>query len=387
MAVAKKRRVRRAVLVVLFVAAAFAISPGLLHARAAALMLRFASREAPTGFANFSNHQVDEEAVTLELGDGETTRARVYTPRGVSDPPGLVIAHGVHHLGVDEPRLQRFARAIASAGVVVYTPELKELADYHIDLRSTKSIGMGALALKKRVHRSSVGVMGLSFAGGLALLTATDPEYAPSISFVVAVGAHDDLPRIARFFATNEIPEADGTTLKMHAHDYGAVVLVYSQPTAFFPEQDVPRAQEALKKWLWEDEVGAREIGKQLSPAGRAKIELIFDRREDVLAPELLAFVEKAEPAMKRVSPHGNLEGLRAHVYLLHGAGDSVIPPSETRWLAHDAPEGTIRAALVSNAIQHVELEGKPKMSEQWELVHFMAMLLDEAAREAPSGE
>jgi len=374
------------VLVVLLVAAAFAISPGLLHARAAGLMLRFSSSDTPTGLANFGNHEVDEEAITLELGDGETTRARVYTPRGVSDPPGLVIAHGVHHLGVDEPRLQRFARAIASAGIVVYTPELEELADYHIDLRSTKSIGMGARALKKRVHRSSVGVMGLSFAGGLAMLTATDPEYASSISFVVAVGAHDDLPRIARFFATNEIPEADGTTLKMHAHDYGAVVLVYSQPTEFFSDQDVSRAKDALKKWLWEDEAGARQIAKEMSPAGRAKMDLIFDRREDVLAPELLAFIRKVEPAMKRVSPHDNLEGLRAHVYLLHGAGDSVIPASETRWLAHDAPEGTVKSALVSNAIQHVELEGKPKLSEQWELVHFMAMLLDEAAREAPSG-
>lgn len=382
-----KRRLGRRVLLIALVVLAFAIGPAFLHARAAALMLRFSSSDAPTGFATFGMHEVDEEATTLDLGDGETTRARIYTPRGVSDPPGLVIAHGVHHLGVDEPRLQRFSRAIASAGVVVYTPELKELADYRIDVRSNKSIGRAAIELKQRVHRTTVGVMGLSFAGGLAMLVAADPQWAGSISFVVAVGAHDDLPRVARFFATNEIPEADGTTLKMHAHDYGAVVLVYSRPDLFFPDKDVVLARDALKKWLWEDQDGARKIEEGMTPAGKAKMDLIFDHREDILAPELLAFIARVEPAMKKVSPHGNLEGLRAHVYLLHGAGDSVIPPSETRWLAVDAPADTVKAALVSNAIQHVELEGKPAYKEQWDLVHFMAMLLAEADKESPSGQ
>ncbi len=386
MAPKKNRRVRKTPLIALLVVVAFTIGPGVEHARAAALMLRFSSSESPRGFATFGKNEVDEEAVTLELGDGESTRARIYTPHGVSNPPGLVIAHGVHHLGVDEPRLQKFARAIASAGVLVYTPELKELADYHIDIRSLRSIGRAAEVCKERVHRSTVGVMGLSFAGGLALMTAADPLWAQSISFVVAVGAHDDLPRIARFFATSEIPEADGTTLKMHAHDYGAVVLVYSRPDLFFPDKDVTLAHDALKAWLWDDQTGARNFAAQMTESGKAKMALIFDHREDVLAPELLDFINKVEPQMQRVSPHNHLAGLRAHAYLLHGAGDSVIPPSETRWLAHDAPEGTVKAALVSDAIAHVELQGKPSMQQQWDLVHFMAMLLDEADRESPSG-
>src|SRR5512135_2141330 len=111
-------------------------------------------------------HDVAEESTTVDTPQGPM-RARYYLPSGVSDPPGMVVCHGVHHLGIDEPRMMKFAHAIASAGVMVITPELKELADYHIDPKSITTIGRASEMLRARVKRSGVGVLGLSFAGGL----------------------------------------------------------------------------------------------------------------------------------------------------------------------------------------------------------------------------
>ena len=82
------------------------------------------------------------------------------------------------------------------------------------------------------------------------------------------------------------------------------------------------------------------------------------------------------------VSPHGHLGGVHVPVYLLHGAGDTVIPPSETSWLARDVPQACLRSALISAAISHVELGGEPSVQEQFALVHFMYGLLDEMASE-----
>jgi pimeloyl-ACP methyl ester carboxylesterase len=87
---------------------------------------------------------------------------------------------------------------------------------------------------------------------------------------------------------------------------------------------------------------------------------------------------------MRLVSPHDNLRGLRVPVFLLHGAGDTVIPASETLWLAHDAPDGCVQNALVSPAVVHVELEGKPSAKDQWDLVHFMAQIIEQAELETP---
>ena len=353
-----------------FVALGLAISPVTSHVRAASLLAHFAAT-APRAIA------VDESFT--EAGPAASDfRARWYLPRGVRDAPGLLLVHGVHHLGVDEPRLVRFARALAESGILVMTPEIRELADYHVDPRSIATIGEAARRLRERTVRP-VGVMGMSFAGGLSLLAAADARYAPDIAFVVAVGAHDDLGRVSRFFATGSIARPDGAPLTMRAHDYGPMVLVYSHVEDFFAEGDVPFARSALRAWLWEDRDAARAHAASMSPEGRAKIGLLFGGHVDAIAPELLEVIARRGMEMGPVSPRGRLGSIHVPVYLLHGAGDSVIPPTETLWLAREVPHAELRDVLVSPALVHVELDGAPTLVDRWSLVHFMADVLDEA--------
>jgi dienelactone hydrolase len=344
--------------------------PATLHLRAASLLRRFedAKSSAPAG--------VVEEPLAIDDPGHPPIRARLYsptTPRGA-----LVLVPGVHHLGIDEPRLIRFARAIAGSGVAVLTPEVRELIDYRIEAASKDEIGLAAHALRARIGEP-VGLMGMSFAGGLALLAASDPRFAPDVAFVVAVGAHDDLARVARFFATGEIPRPDGSILKLAAHPYGPLVLVYDRLEDFFPPSDLDAARGALKAWLWEDTTDARKKAEALSPASRAKMDELFDDHLESIEPALLAELETRRDAMRAASPHGGMAGLRAPVYLLHGAGDSVIPATETLWLAADVPKGLLRDVLVSPAVVHVELEGEPPLREKWALVHFMADVLGAA--------
>src|SRR5262245_41938697 len=220
------------------------------HVRAASLLTRFSEASADT-------HEVTERTLDVTAPRGPA-RARLYLPPHPDGAPGIVLVHGVHHLGIDEPRLVRFARTIAAAGVVVLTPEISELTDYHVDPRSVDTIGFAARALKDEVHRPRVGVMGMSFAGGLALLTAADPRFAPDVAFVVPVGAHDDLERVSRYFATSHIEDPDGHASPIKPHEYGPLVLVYDHAQAFFPAEDVPAARDALRLWLWEKKDDAR---------------------------------------------------------------------------------------------------------------------------------
>jgi acetyl esterase/lipase len=69
--------------------------------------------------------------MTLQLPSG-AVRARMYTPVRHPDAPGMVVVHGVHYLGMDEPRLEAFASAMAGCGLRVLTPELPNIKDYHI---------------------------------------------------------------------------------------------------------------------------------------------------------------------------------------------------------------------------------------------------------------
>ena len=366
---ARTNRRGRVVLFVLLVMVVLAYRPVSTHLRAAALLQRFADAGSAR---QLRASVVDEEQARF----GEIA-ARIYSPRNVIDPPGLVIVHGVHRLGIDEPRLVRFARAIAGAGVRVLTPEVRELADYRVDAHSIDTIGSAAHALRLRTspHRT-VGLMGMSFAGGLSLLAAADARFSTDIDFVVSIGGHDDVARVSRFFATDTIPRPDGTILSTHAHDYGPLVLVYSHIEDFFPTEDVTAARDALRAWLWEWYDAARARAAELPPPSRTRMQSLFEHRIDAIAPELLAVVARNEAPMAAVSPHGRLGALRVPVYLLHGAGDNVIPPTETLWLEHDLPAGVPRQVLVTSAINHVEPGGGSSWSEQWAVVHFLAQVL-----------
>jgi dienelactone hydrolase len=374
-----RRRLRRALLFLALALVVLLIRPAGAHLRAASLLVRFADAGATGALAELGKHPVEESPASVNLPGGEA-RARVYTPVGVSDPPGVVLVHGVHRLGIDEPRLQRFARAVAAAGVVVFTPEVQEIADYRIDPRSIDTIGAAAAALRARLGHGRVGVMGMSFAGGLSLLAAADPRFAADIGFVVAVGAHDDLARVLRFFATNEIAQPDGTTVTLAAHEYGALVLIYGNAERFFPAADVPAAREAIRLRLWEQPDAALAKAKELGPEARAIVDALFQRRLDVLRPALLAAIDQNSEAMRRVSPRGHLGAIRVPVFLLHGEGDTVIPAAETLWIADEIPPAQLREVLVSPAVVHVEIHGEPSVRDRWALVHFMAGVLDEAA-------
>src|SRR5205085_534825 len=169
------------------------------HLRGMSVLLRFSNPQATGWGVHFAQHPFHEETASAQTPSG-LLRYRIYRPLDVSNPGGMVLLHGVHHLGIEEPRLVSFARSLAGAGVEVMTPELHDLADYHVVPESVDQIGIAAVILSTQLHQSKIGLMGLSFAGGMALLAAAKPEYSSKISFVAAIGAHDDLARVSRFF-------------------------------------------------------------------------------------------------------------------------------------------------------------------------------------------
>ena len=374
----RPRRLRLlACLAALVLLAALLYSPTREHLRAASLLLRLNDPQASGFLATYGTHPVDELPLTVDTLSGPV-RARLYVPRGVSKPPGIVLLHGIHHLGIEEPRLTRFARTMAATGVVVLTPQIDSLADYHVDPRAIGIIGASAERLHNRLGRK-VGVMGLSFAGGLALLAAADPHYSPDIAFVVAVGAHDDLARVARFFATDQIQRPDGSIEKLQAHEYGPLVLAYAHAEEFFAPADVAPARDALRLWLWEQPEAAKAQMTKLSPAACTTIDDLLQHKTDVVAQRLIQATERDKEEMAAVSPHGKLGGLQVPVFLLAGTGDNVIPATETLWLAQDVPPSVLRAVLLSPAIVHVEVNKKPTFAEQWSLAHFMVKILGAA--------
>ncbi len=362
-------------------AGALPFTPAHDYQRATSLLLRMNSPDHPGTLGEFGAHEVEATALNLDTASG-SVRARLYMPQGVTEPAGIVLVHGIHHLGIEEPRLMSFAHAFAQSGVAVLTPEVTELADYRIDPQSIETIGSAAHFLRQKLNRDSVGVMGISFAGGLALLAACDPRYSHDISFVVAVGAHHDLARVSRFLATDKIELPDGSVKSFPAHQYAALVLVYSHLEDFFSPADQPAARDALRLWLWESFDAARAQEGRLSPPAKAIIEALFQHKMDGVRPQLLKEIDQHQILMQQVSPAGHLNQIRVPVFLLHGETDNVIPSSETEWLAQELPPEYLRVRLITPAFSHVDMQHKMSWKEQWDLVSLMAAILQQSEAE-----
>ncbi len=377
----KRRRLRKRLtssLIFLGLTSAIGAKPGYDHLRAVSLLTRVAQPENHTWIADFQRHAVDVSLTQMDTSVGPV-RARVYLPREAPNPPALVIIHGVHHLGIDEPRLMAFANALCNSGVLVLTPQVNSLADYTIEPSAVTIIGESVQQLSQRTGAPRVGLMGLSFAGGLALTAASDPRYSPNIAYTVAVGAHHDLGRVLRFYASDEIETTGRVMVRAKAHEYGLLVAAYSHIADFFQPEDQANAREALRQLLYENVEQSKAAASKLSPDGIETMNLLYAQSRASVGPVILDRLPLYESELVLVSPRGKLGAITAPVYLLHGAGDNVIPPSETDWIASEVPPRYLAQSLVSPAISHVEVDGQPSFEDKARLLHWLAEFVSEA--------
>src|SRR5207249_10567010 len=120
--------------------------------------------------------------VTAKPGQLAPMPARLYRP--ATRPRRLVLlASGLHPAGIDEPRLVALARQLAASGLAVVTPDIPELSRYDITPAITDKIERAAFwasGLSESEGATAgdgrVGLIGISFSGGLSVVAAGRPS-------------------------------------------------------------------------------------------------------------------------------------------------------------------------------------------------------------------
>lgn len=311
-----------------------------------------------------------------------TIRARLYLPEGRSNKTWIVVP-GVHTGGIDEPRLVGLTTRLAGAGITVLSLPLPDLREFRIVGRSTDQIEDAVLwttADRSLAPDGTVGLVGVSFGGGLAVVAAGRPAVADRITRVISFGGHGNLPRVVDYLCTGRLP--DGTV--QPAHDYGVAILLLAALPHLVPAEQVAPLDEAVRAYLNAsimDDVDPRAARplfaqvRQLSaalpePAG-AIMRDVSARDATRIGPMLLPHAETVagDPALSAErSPIP-----RAPVFLVHGATDNVIPQSETVSLAaYLRAQGHTRVtALLSPAISHADPSTELTTRDVWELIEL----------------
>ena len=348
------------------------------HLQAMAVLQLVSGQPVPRPIAFTVSEPVLSQDLTIPTPEGPI-RARLYTPSKHPNAPALVVLHGVHHLGMDEPRLMSFATAMASCGLRVLTPELPNIKDYRVDSTSIRVIGDTTRWFAQRTG-GPVGVMGLSFSGGLSLVAASNPTFHDAFKFVFAVGSQGSMSRVFSFYSTNTDLRPDGTLERLPAHEYGPLVLEYDYLETLVPPADLVSIRAVLRAHLYEDKAAEADALKHLTPAQTLEALHLMD----VTSPETQDALTRARAQhadeMESLSPGPRLRTLTTPVYLLHGAADNIIPSAETLWMASELEHQHLQAALVSPVLSHLDFgETKPSAMDTWRLIHFFALVMHAA--------
>jgi dienelactone hydrolase len=346
------------------------------YVQSAAILSQLNGQSVPRWAMPWASRSVLVSPVELSSVGGPVA-AKLYTPAGLVDAPGVVLVPGIHYLGIDEPRLIAFARSIAACGYRVLTPELPGSREYRIQPDGITAIGTAVQWLAKTTGRR-VGIIGLSFSGGLALMAASKSPASNHISAVLSVGAHDDLYRVAMFYASHADPLPNGDVERVVPSKYGPWVLEYEHLEDFVDAADIDAIRPVLRARLHNDAALENTLEAHLTPAQKEQYAKIVAVSDSALALSN----EKHIAEMAALSPHGHLAGLHAPVYLLHGRGDDLVPFAESDWLALDLPSGTLRENLVTPLIGHVNtLHQHASVLDRWRLLQILARVLQQVER------
>jgi dienelactone hydrolase len=363
------------------------------YARALSLIVRAANMGGTLqAIANNRAHAVTiEPKTTVPTRHGDVP-ARFYRPDDGFDRTVLLVP-GIHAMGIDEPRLTALAKDVAGSGIGVMTMALPDLMRYEITPRSTDVIedAVGALSQRRELAPDGrLGMIGISFAGGMSIVAAGRPSIRDRAAFVLSFGGHGDLPRVIRYLCTGEAPRVEG--IEIHPpHDYGVAVVLYGMTPRVVPPEQVEPLREGIRTFLWASQLTlvdqkqadatfakAREMATTLPEPSATYLKYVNDRNVKALGPVLV-------PHIAEVAAHAAISPQRAPavpavpVYLLHGAGDTVIPTVESQLLAdHLQSRGADVRLLLSRLITHAETDKSAAATETLKLVSFWADVLEQ---------
>lgn len=330
--------------------------------------------------------------------DATSLPARVYRPAGRRRAwPAWVVLHGLTRTGRQHPGLDRFARAYAAAGNLVYVPEIPEWRDLRVAPAFTAATIRAAVhAVQDRddVRHGRVGLLAFSFGATQAMIAGADPDLAALLHGIVAWGGYGDLHAATRFGLTG-VHELDGVRILREPDPYGAWIIAGNYLTAVPGYEDFADVADALHAlameagerglYAWDPIFDASKLRlREGLPGDRREL---FDyiappthrpRRDEPRARELAAQLADAalliDPGL---DPRARLPEVRVPVLLAHGRDDRLIPYTETVRLSRLLPPPWLRGCVITGLFAHSggTITGLGPIARARETGRFLALM------------
>jgi hypothetical protein len=324
-----------------------------------------------------------EEKVISEAG----LTVQVY--RHAKATTTLVIVPGLHPDGIHDPRAQTFAASCARAGFQVVAADVAEFRNFRITNDGIQSIASLVESLAGHFPESSlqkVGLLGISYGFGPALLAAARQEVSERIDFLISIGGYYQLYHALEFALTG-IHDHDGFRQRSSPQPWARMIFAMTHLEELLPgSSDIDCLKELFLLRLNSKDEAARNAEERLSPSGKTFLEKVLQG----MTPDTLGgfgpLLSRLKPELVNMSPATVLSRLRPdlRLYLLHGRSDDLVPCVETLELEHalKAQGHPFVRALITDQLGHVDVAGVSNLFDFLRLIRWSRRVLSEVRPE-----
>jgi pimeloyl-ACP methyl ester carboxylesterase len=352
-------------------------------------------------FRRFPRTATTETEVHFPVA-AERVPASLIRPAGAGPLPGWILLHGITVPGREHPVLRRFAHSLAASGATVLIPEIpawRQLRPAPEAADATVAAAAAHLRERGDVREQGLHLVGFSFGGTQALMSAAKPGIREMVRSVVSFGGYCDLERTLHSMFTGE-HEWEGVTRRLVPDPYGRWIVTGNYLTAvpeFAQMEELGRAALALaaesgRVGAYADEsvydASKRELRESL-PMEQREIWDVIAPPAGVLPPreeavELARKLFQATMAMDPgLDPRPLLSRLDQRVVLAHGHADRLIPFTETLRLRAALPSRVEATHSVTRLFAHSrEAEPLGVLQLPREFARYLS-LLDDVLRPA----
>lgn len=282
----------------------------------------------------------------------------LYLPGEGRPLAGIVLVPGAVPMGKDDPRLVAFATTLARARFAVLAPELpgsRQLRIYPADARIVADAFAYLAGRADLAPAGRAGLAAFSYGVGPALLAALEEDVRERVRFVLGVGGYHDLTRATRYFTTGYF-QAEERWLYLAPDDYGKLVLV-STARSYLEASDARAFESMIERRLKDGAADISDLAERLGPQGRAVYALAVNADPDRFPALYAALPPAMRDDIAALSLHNkDLTRLKAHLILVHGRSDNLIPYPESDALAAAVPPSQARLYLLHSILGHVDL-------------------------------
>jgi dienelactone hydrolase len=398
----KRRAIAAIVLVLVIGGAAFSLP----YLDALGFIIRAADLPGtPATFASWrAGTFVRDPQIAIPTRAGDVP-ARFYRPASQTRRV-IVLIPGVHRDGIDESRLVGLAEDLAATGYGVLTVAAPDLQKFKITAQVTDVIEDAVRWTSEQPQFKTdgkVGLLGISFSGGLSIVAAGRPSIRDRVAFVMSFGGHGDLARALHYLTSGEVlgnldaakrssAVAGADHVGVHPpHDYGLAVVLLNLADRVVPADQVAGLAHGIDGFLLASSLAVTEPAKAipvfedmkkyqetLPEPSRTYMQYVNDRAVDKLGPILLPVADslKDHPGMPSLSPERAPAPPIAPIFLLHGVDDNVIPSVESVLLAEYLKGKAQVTGLLSGLITHAEVNRTATSTEVWRLASFWRALM-----------